>query len=171
MLDFEVDKLTNSITNTVSGDSFPTDVSLLVKDDLKQLQKKNGWLFNWQNELKRNDCETYKLIITNSPKIIQGAASLSINTDHVFIHLIENAPFNRGKEKIYEGVPGNLVAFACKLSFQRGGGGFVSFEAKTKLINHYVKTLGAHHFGGHLMVIDNISAQKLVDKYFKNKAP
>ncbi|MBI2270015.1 MAG: hypothetical protein HYU69_06595 [Bacteroidetes bacterium] len=92
----------------------------------------------------------------------------TIRPDHVFIHLIENAPFNRGKEKIYEGVPGNLVAFACKLSFQRGGDGFVSFEAKTKLINHYVKTLGAHHFGGHLMVIDNVSAKKLVNKYFKN---
>jgi hypothetical protein len=55
-----------------------------------------------------------------------------------------------------------------KLSFQRGGQGFVSFRAKTKLIDHYVKTLGAYHFGGHLMVIDSIAAQKLIDKYFKS---
>jgi hypothetical protein len=54
-----------------------------------------------------------------------------------------------------------------KLSFQIGGEGFVSFESKTKLIDHYVKTLGAYHFGGHLMVIDPIAANRLVDKYFK----
>ncbi len=30
-LDFEVDKLTNSIENVISGDSFQTDISLLSK--------------------------------------------------------------------------------------------------------------------------------------------
>jgi hypothetical protein len=58
------------------------------------------------------------------------------------MHLIESAPFNIGKEKTYLGVPGNLVAFACKLSFQRGGDGYVSFLSKTKLIEHYEKNLG-----------------------------
>ena len=38
--------------------------------------------------------------------------------------LIESAPFNLGRNKIYEGVAGNLVAFACKVSFQRGFAGF-----------------------------------------------
>ena len=41
-LDFEVDKLTRSIENVVSGDSFQTDVSNLLKTDLKQVTKKNG---------------------------------------------------------------------------------------------------------------------------------
>ena len=168
LLDVEIDRLTNSIVNTISGDSFPTDVSLLVKSDLKQLQKNNEWLFNWRHELQSNDRETFKLTIVNNPAIIQGVMSMTVNTDHVFIHLIENAPFNRGTGKIYEGVPGNLVAFACKISFQRGGAGFVSFQAKTKLIDHYIKILGAYHFGNHLMVIDNRAAQKLIDKYFKN---
>jgi hypothetical protein len=40
------------------------------------------------------------------------------------MHLIESAPFNKGKNKVYAGVPGNLVAFACKLSFQRGFEGY-----------------------------------------------
>lgn len=83
------------------------------------------------------------------------------------MHLIESSPFNIGTNKVYLGVPGNLVAFACKLSFQRGGEGYVSFIAKTKLIDHYIKTLGAVHFGGHLMVITTETALKLIDKYFK----
>ena len=38
--DFIVDRLTNSIVNSISGDSFPTEVSLLSKEDIKQVQKK-----------------------------------------------------------------------------------------------------------------------------------
>jgi hypothetical protein len=57
----------------------------------------------------------------------------------------------------------------AKLSFQRGNEGFVSFLAKTKLVSHYEKNLGATHFGGGLMVIDTITALKLTDKYFKKE--
>jgi len=168
LLDFEIDKLTDSILNRISGDSFETYVALLKKQELKAVTKTKGWNFNWRFELAQNDREVYKLTIISNPDIIQGLTSLTIKPDHVYLNLLENAPFNIGKDKLYEGVAGNLVAFACKLSFQRGGQGFVSFQAKTKLINHYVKTLGAYHFGGHLMVIDSIAAQKLIDKYFKS---
>lgn len=67
-------------------------------------------------------------------------------TDHIYMRLLENAPFNIGKNKLYEGVARNLVAYACKLSFQYGFEGFVAFTAKTKLIEHYEHTLGAYHF-------------------------
>jgi hypothetical protein len=90
-----------------------------------------------------------------------------VKEDHVYLHLIENAPFNRGKNKVYAGVAGNLIAFACKLSFQRGCEGFISFLAKTNLIEHYQQTLQAVHVGGHLMVINTKTALKLIDKYFR----
>ncbi len=45
---------------------------------------------------------------------------------------------------------------------------FVAFTAKTKLIRHYEKTLGAYHFGGRRMIIPTHSAEVLIDKYFKN---
>lgn len=82
--------------------------------------------------------------------------------------LLESAPFNLGKDKLYEGVPGNLVAFVCRLSFQRGFDGFVSFTSKTKLIDHYIKSLRAYHFGNNLMIINTNAAHFLVDKYFKS---
>ena len=43
---------------------------------------------------------------------------------------------------------------------------YVSFRSKTQLIEHYEKTLGAVHFGGHLMIIDSNAALKLIEKYF-----
>jgi len=168
LLDFEIDNITNSIENTFTGDSFQTDISRLTKVDLKTVTKKIGWNFDWRYELNQNDRDVYKLTIVNNPSVIQGLLSFIIKTDHVYMHLLESAPFNIGKNKIYNGVPCNLVAFACKVSFQQGNDGFVSFQSKTKLIKHYEKTLGAYRFGGNNMVIPTDSAQKLIDKYFKN---
>jgi hypothetical protein len=168
LLDFNIDKLTRSIENAITGDSFSTEMSLISKNDLKLLTKKNNWLFNWQAEFNDLQKEVYKLTIINNSNIIQGLISLTIESDHVFMHLIESAPFNRGKMKMYVGVPGNLVAFACKVSFQRGFDGFVSFHSKTQLIEHYIQTLGAYHFGGQLMIIPTEAAEKLVNKYFKS---
>lgn len=53
-LDFVIDKLTNSIQNTISGDSFATEVLRLTNSDLKQINKTNGWNFNWKSELRDN---------------------------------------------------------------------------------------------------------------------
>ena len=164
---FFIDKLTDSIQNTVSGDSFRTQVLPLTYQDLKHITKKNGWNFKWKQEL--NDCakQVYKLTILNNPEIVQGLLTVSIEADHIFMNLLENAPFNIGKTKLYEGVAGNLVAFACRMSFQHGFDGYVAFVAKTKLINHYEATLGAYHFGGQRMIIPTPQAEFLVRKYFK----
>ncbi len=51
-LDLIIDKLTNSIENVQSGDSFPTEISLFNKVEFKNITKKNGWRFNWQVRLK-----------------------------------------------------------------------------------------------------------------------
>ncbi len=167
-IDIEIDELTNSVRNVISGDSFQTEVSLVTKSDLKIITKSKGWQFNWKLELKHPERDVYKLTIVNNQSIIQGLVSLEVKSDHVYLHLVESAPFNKGKSKLYTGVPGNLVAFACKLSFQRGNEGNVAFIAKTQLIDHYVKSLGAFHFGGRLMIIETNAAMKLINRYFSN---
>jgi hypothetical protein len=105
--------------NTISGDSFQTEVIRLDKSDLKHITKTKGWNFNWKQEFDEIKKEVYKLTILNNPSIIQGLLSATIEQDHVFMDLLESAPFNIGKHKIYEGVAGNLVAYACKISFQK----------------------------------------------------
>ena len=165
-LGIEIDKLTNSIVNTISGDNFMTDVHPVTKVDFKSTTKKNGWLFNWANEFKLSDRQVFKLTIRNNPEIVQGFLSISDNNDHYYLHLVESAPFNLGKTKLYEGVPGNLFAFTCKISWDKGYQGFVSFTSKTKLVDHYEKTLGATHVGGRKMVIFPQEALKLIRKYF-----
>ena len=166
LVDIEIDKLTNSIENTVSGDVFDTDIFQLSSKDIRQINKA-VWQFNWQEQLKLFDRETYKLVIKNNPKIIQGLISLSDLEDHIYMHLIESAKFNKGKSKIYTGVPGNLVAFACKLSFDKGYDGYLAFDAKTILVQHYQETLFATHFKGTKMIIETPAANRLINQYFK----
>lgn len=165
-LDFIIDKLTNSIENIVTGDSFATEISIVTLTDLKIITKKNYWQFDWKFEYEKPEREVYKLTIVNNRQVLQGLISLEIKEDHVYMHLVESAPFNKGKTKMYAGVPGNLVAFACKLSFQRGHEGNVSFFSKTQLVQHYMDSLGAMHVGGRIMIIDTIAALKLINKYF-----
>ncbi len=167
-LDLEIDELTNSIKNVVSGDSFSTDISRITSLDLRKITKKAGWQFNWKLELKHPERDVYKLTIVNNQSIIQGLISLEIRSDHVFMHLVESAPFNKGKTKLYSGVPGNLVAFACKVSFQMGHEGNVAFISKSQLIEHYQESLGAIHAGGRLMIIDSVAAYKLIKRYYSN---
>ena len=162
----EIDKLTNSIVNTISGDSFPTDVHPVTKADLKNITQKNGWFFKWTAESKLSDRQVFKLTIRNNPEIVQGLLSISDYKDHYYLHLIESAPFNLGKNKLYEGVPGNLFAFTCKTSWDLGYQGFVSFTSKTRLLDHYERTLGATPVGGHKMVIFPTEAIKLIRKYY-----
>ena len=165
--DFFVDSLTNSILNTISGDSFQSEVIRLNKQALNLITKKRGWNFNWKAEYDNIQKEVYKLCIINNTNIVQGLLSVSVEKDHVFMNLLESAPFNIGKTKIYEGVAGNLVAYACKISFQRGFDGYIAFTAKSKLIEHYEKALGAFHFKNQRMIIETNAARVLVEKYFK----
>ena len=166
-LDFEIDKLTNSIENVISGEVFDTTITRLHPTDGKQI-KKTEWVFNWHNELKDKSKQVYKLTTINNPQIIHGLTSLTDKKDHVFMDLIETAKFNKGKQKLYNGVAGNLVAFACKMSFELKYGGIVSFVAKTQLIDHYKTTLGAQLFGSNRMYIDTKQSLVLVTKYFKD---
>lgn len=165
---FIIDKLTDSIQNTISGDSFQTEVSRLTSVDLKAIAKKNKWIFDWKSEFNDIKKEVYKLTIVNNSSIIQGLISITIEQDHVFMNLLESAPFNLGKNKLYEGVAGNLVAFACKVSFQKDFEGFIAFTAKTNLIKHYEESLGAFHFKDQRMIIETLASKKLVQKYFKS---
>jgi hypothetical protein len=165
-LDFEIDKITESIENTETGEVLETLVLPVTKEDLKGFTKKNGWLFNWKLEFAEPERQVCKLITKKERNITQGLISFEKKESFVFLHLIESAPFNLGTGKKYLGVCGNLTAYCCKMSYEYGFDGEVSFISKTALISHYEKTLGAVHIGGNRMIIYQNRARLLIDKYF-----
>lgn len=77
-LDFVIYRLTNSIQNTITGDSFQTEVSLFTTNDAKKCTKKSGWNFDWKSELKEPARDVFKLTIANNISIIQGLISLEV---------------------------------------------------------------------------------------------
>jgi hypothetical protein len=164
-LNFEIDKLTNSIENAITGEVFDTEIVRLLSVDMN-LIKKSSWQFDWKKEINDNSKQVFKLTTVSNPKIIQGLISIEDKNDHIFMHLVESAEFNKGKNKLYLGILGNLVAYVCKLSFEKGYDGYVAFDAKSALIKHYEETLHATHFRGLRMYIQTPAAQRLVKQYF-----
>jgi len=167
-LAFEVDKLTNSIENSISGEVFDTLLTRIA--DTKKV-KRADWTFNLHSEIKQDSKSVFGLTTLNNQSIIHGLISLTDKGDHIFMDLIENAKFNKGKDKLYKGVAGNLIAFACKTSFENGYKGVVSFVAKTQLIEHYSQTLGAKLFMRNRMFIDTPESLVLTTRYFKDFMP
>jgi hypothetical protein len=108
-LSIEIDKLTNSIENALTKEVFDTEVIRLYTSDTKQI-KKAEWQFDWHEELKDKTKEVYKLTSVNNQTIIQGLVSIEDKHDHIFMHLVESANFNKGANKVYLGVPANLIA-------------------------------------------------------------
>ena len=164
-IDVEIDKLTNSIVNIISQEVFETEFS---KVGIKEITKKD-WVFNWHKEVKDKSNQVYKMTTVENKTIIQGLVSFQIRENFIFVNLIESANFNRGKQKLYEGVGGNMFAFACKISKDNGFGGFVGFISKTSLMEYYNKSLGAIRTIGQRMVIQEQDAEILINRYFKNK--
>jgi len=162
-IDIHIDIITNSIVNTVSGDIFNTEINPIEEADLKTLKK--GWAFDWLAEKKIN--KVFKLTVEGNPQVIQGLVSIIEKESYIYINLIESASFNIGKSKLYSGVAGNLFAFACKLSFDYGFGGYVSFLTKSQLKQHYKKMLGAKSIGNSdIMIIEPQNAKILINKYY-----
>ncbi len=164
---FYIDKITNSIEDAITSKSYETVVIPIKPIDLKTMHKKYGWRFDWKAESKNRERQLYKLIVPGD-ETIQGLISLQPVENYIEMHLIETAPHNYGKAKKYIGVPGNLVAFVCKMSFDAGFEGFVGFTAKTQLIQHYIDTLGAELIFRNRMSISGNAAKKLVNSYYKN---
>jgi hypothetical protein len=107
----------------------------------------------------------HKLVIKQN-SVIQGLISFTDDYDFLYMNLIETAPHNFGKAKQYRGVAGNLVAYVCMKSFDKGFDGFVCFDAKTQLIEHYEKSLGAFRISSQRMAIETNAAKNLVARYF-----
>lgn len=166
-IDIIVDKLTNSIEHRITGEVVHTTLLSVNSFELATLRKED-WLFDWSEEIRDSRKQVFKLCVRDHLDVIEGLISLEMKSDHVFVHLAESSSSNRGATKIYLGVAGNLFAFACHLSFLKGLRGFVAFDAKTALIDHYVETLKATRLGGQRLYIGSSAAIQLVQRYLKD---
>ncbi len=166
-ISIRVDRLTHSIEDARTGERHETEVLQVMPEHAGQI-KKSHFGFDWAYELAQPGREVYKLVRVDAPKVIQGLVCLEDKGNPMFMHLIENARFNQHRSKKYVGVAGNLFAFACKQSFAKGYGGYLVFDSKTKLVDHYMETIGAKRLAGIRLYINTDLANGLISTYFRH---
>ena len=131
--------------------------------------QKQGWRFDWSIPCKEG-YSIYALYLKGD-KTIQGLIALKhiVKEYYTFVNLLESAPYNIGHKGKFKGVGAHLFAIACKLSWNIGNKGYVQFFAKTNLIEHYIKSVGAKLIENQAMYIDSYNSLMLIKKYFKEE--
>lgn len=143
----------------------------LVRAKIIKAQKKDmpsDWKFNWK-ELYNKDSMFYKIVLENNSDTIEGLLMVTLlNDEMIYLNNIEVGPHNYGKNGIYDFVAGCLFSFTCNLSFLHAKGaykGYVVFDSKTKLIEHYQKKYGAVLISRQRMCIYKEISIKLIKDY------
>lgn len=168
-IDVKVDDMANSVVHRPSGQVFPT--AILLWRDLPDTSKASvaAWRFDWAKEIRRTDSDVVGLL-AQGYETIRGLMALEARGDHVFVVLIESAPHNIGENQLFMGVAGNLSAYACGRSFALGFDGYIAFDAKNELIEHFKTSLAAHRVGSsNRMIVDTTSARRLIAQYQKEE--
>jgi hypothetical protein len=136
------------------------------------MKKEDGWEsnFDWRHYLNHDSVSAYKLMVEGDPEI-QGVVAFEIMENHVFMHLVESAPHNRGRDREFFRVGQHLYAFACYWSRQLGFDGCIAFKAKTGLIDYNIQSMNAKlvSFKSGRMIIDEIDAERLIQLYLEDK--
>ncbi len=142
----------------------PFEIIPISKAELAPISDRFG--FDWMQEIRN---EVFGLQTKPYNQIIGLISLIDYSTElRIEIALLECSKENIGKTKQYEGVAGCLIAFACRLSFQRGYFGFVSLVPKTQLIAHYIHAYSFSQYGRQLAIESEV-ANHLIEKYLDNE--
>ena len=110
---------------------------LPVEDiDYKSL-KKARYFFDWKEEKEQ---EVYKLIRDGSEEILGVISVERIPTEwRIHIRLLTVSRENKGKDKVYDKIAGNLIAYVSKLAVEEFGElACISLRPKTPIAQHYI---------------------------------
>ena len=133
-------------------------------DDFRLLTKKQ-FSFTWKTF--KNRTNVYKLQIEGEDDILgaMGLSDLPIEK-RIEIKLLASSVENIGRGKIYEGIAGCLIAFACRASVQKyGADACVSLVPKTELVKHYMQKYHMQYAGWQIYLEGN-GLNKLLKEYF-----
>jgi len=150
------------LINIETGETLIGEVEELSSIDLKNLQKKKNFNFDWSKE---SQYLIHQIHIKGEEEILGLMSIIDIPKEfRIHINLIESSMKHRGKGKQIDNIAGCLISYCCKLAFEKGYDGFVSLIPKTQLINYYHKTYGFVQVGTQMAVFDEQS-RLIISKY------
>lgn len=130
--------------------------------DFKFLTKER-YFFNWKTE---KNLELFKLQIVGASDIL-GLISLERIPEEWRIHirLLTVSKENKGNDKIYENIAGNLIAHAAKIAVSEYGAfACVSLRPKSVIAQHYIDKYKMN-ITGLTLSIDVPEILNLINKY------
>ena len=149
-----------------------------VKTEMPSMQ--NGWRFSFNKHIKKPNSEAYVLVKEDTPKIIEGCMIYQVLGNGIqYMAFVEVAPRNRLPNKTYDLVAGCLIAYACKLSMQRGKDfhkGYLTFDVQEeskkdgiKLMSMYSENYKAVRIDETTMWISPENGELLIEEYLNRK--
>lgn len=151
-----------TITHIKEASEIDVVIERVREEDYKSITKAR-FFFNWKTE---KDKEVYKLSVAGADEILGLMSLINYPDEQRFqINLLSVSKENRGKSKIYDGIAGNLIAYACRESNKLyGADACVSLHPKTELKAHYIEQYGMMDAGMQVFV-EGVNLFRLLEKY------
>jgi hypothetical protein len=124
------------IINTSTGEKQSVEILPVEIDEFKTLRK-DRYFFDWQIEKNK---EVYKLQIKGSSDIL-GLVSIEriFEEWRIHIRLLTVSKENKGNEKKFDRIAGNLIAYVAKIAIREYGElACVSLRPKSQIAQHYI---------------------------------
>jgi hypothetical protein len=124
------------IINTSTGEKYSVDILPVEIEDFKTLRK-DRYFFDWRIEKSQ---EVYKLQIKGSSDILGLVSIERIPQEwRIHIRLLTVSKENKGNEKKYDKIAGNLIAYVAKIAIREFGElACVSLRPKSQIAQHYI---------------------------------
>ena len=124
------------IIDTSTGEKYSVDILPVEIEEFKTLRK-DRYFFNWKIEKNQ---EVYKLLIKGSSDILGLISVERIPQEwRMHIRLLTVSKENKGREKKYDKITGNLIAFVAKIAIREFGElACVSLRPKSQIAQHYI---------------------------------
>lgn len=133
------------VVDTKTGKQLEVVIERLVASDFKRITKKR-YFFDWKLE---KDYEVYSLRILDSIDIL-GLVSIEwIHIElRIHIRLLSVSIENKGNDKHYENIIGNLITFVSKMAVREyAEWACVSLLPKSEITQHYINKYGMNRTG------------------------
>lgn len=124
------------ITNTSNQQKETINISPVEADEFNKISKKR-YFFDWKQEENQ---EVYNLRIKDSKDILGLISIERITLEwRIHIRLLSVSKENKGKNKKYDNIVGNLLAYVAKIAVREYGElACVSLRPKSEIAQHYI---------------------------------
>jgi hypothetical protein len=125
-----------NIVEVLTGNICPIEVLPVTNTDFTSISKAR-YFFDWKEEKKE---EVYKLVLKGQKDILGLVSIERIPSEwRIHIRLLTVSLENKGKEKQFDKITGNLIAYVAKIALADFGQmACVSLRPKSSIAKHYM---------------------------------